>query len=119
MAQGQNQTEFWLELRGVNPSPQMFDHASAETQEFANRITLQEGSIEDATERPFNGATCLLTLYFLSRKSMVYNEGHLSAVHPSAPSVVDHHSFANYDAGKDNGPTRFASSAAKSELGDA
>src|SRR3546814_13092314 len=36
---------------GVDPSPPMLAQARAQTQEFANRISLHEGYIEDAPRR--------------------------------------------------------------------
>lgn len=53
---------------GVDPSPQMLDQARAVTHDFADRITLHEGYIEEAPDGPFDGATCLLTLHFLPRE---------------------------------------------------
>lgn len=105
---------------GVDPFPQMLDQARALTHEFANRITLHEGYIEDAPEGPFDGATCLLTLHFLPQKERI---GTLRAIcqrlRPGAPLAVVHHSFANDDSGKEKWLTRFANYVAISEMGNA
>lgn len=105
---------------GVDPSPQMLDQARVVTHEFTNRIRLHEGYIEDAPEGPFDGATCLLTLHFLSREERVRT---LRDIHrrlrPGAPLVIVHHSFANDHAGKDKWLSRLATYIATSEMGDA
>lgn len=104
---------------GVDPSLQMLDQARAVTREVANRITLHEGYIEDAPEGPFDGATCLLTLHFLSREERVRTLRDICRrLHPGAPLVVVHHSFENDDAGKDKWLSRFASYIATSEMAD-
>ena len=105
---------------GVDPSPQMLAQASAVTQKFADRITLHEGYIEDAPEGPFDGATCLLTLHFLSREERIRTlMGIRGRLHPSAPLVVVHHSFADDAASKDKWLARFASYIDTSEMGEA
>lgn len=105
---------------GVDPSPQMLDQARAVTREFANRITLHEGYIEDAPEGPFDGATCLLTLHFLSREERVRTLREIGRrLGPGAPLAIVHHSFENDDVGKDKWLSRFANYIAASENGDA
>lgn len=105
---------------GVDPSPQMLDQAHAVTDEFTDRITLHEGYIENAPEGPFDGATCLLTLHFLSQEERVRTLRDICRrLRPNAPLVIVHHSFANDDAGKDKWLSRFASYIATSEIGDA
>lgn len=105
---------------GVDPSPQMLDQARVVTHEFTDRITLHEGYIEDAPEGPFDGATCLLTLHFLSREERVRTLRDICRrLRPGAPLVIVHHSFANDDAGKDKWLSRFATYITTSEMGDA
>jgi tRNA (cmo5U34)-methyltransferase len=105
---------------GIDPSPQMLDRARAVTHEFTDRITLHEGYIEDAPDGPFDGATCLLTLHFLSQEERVRTLRDICRrLRPGAPLAIVHHSFANDDAGKDKWLSRFASYIATSEMGDA
>ncbi|MDP2699771.1 class I SAM-dependent methyltransferase [Thalassospira sp.] len=105
---------------GVDPSPQMLDQARAVTHEFTDRITLHEGYIEDGPEGPFDGATCLLTLHFLSQEERVRTLRDICRrLHTGAPLVIVHHSFENDDAGKDKWLSRFATYIATSEMGDA
>lgn len=105
---------------GVDPSPQMLSQARAVTQEFADRITLHEGYIEDAPEGPFDGATCLLTLHFLSQEDRIRTLREICRrLRPGAPLAVVHHSFANDVAGKGKWLARFAKYISTSEMGNA
>jgi tRNA (cmo5U34)-methyltransferase len=105
---------------GVDPSPQMLDQARIVTCAFTDRITLHAGYIENAPEGPYDGATCLLTLHFLSQEERVRTLKDINwRLRPGAPLVVVHHSFENDDAGKDKWLSRFASYIATSEMGDA
>jgi tRNA (cmo5U34)-methyltransferase len=52
---------------GVDPSRAMLESAWEAVSEFADRINLLEGTIDQAPAGPFDGATCLLTLHFLDR----------------------------------------------------
>jgi len=79
---------------GVDPSPEMLAQARGTLGDQVNRVTFLEGTIDDAPEGPFDGATCLLTLHFLPYKQRLQT---VRAVHrrlrPGAPFVVAHHSF--------------------------
>jgi tRNA (cmo5U34)-methyltransferase len=104
---------------GVDPSAQMLNQARTVTREFADRITLYEGYITDAPEGPYDGATCLLTLHFLSREERCRTLMEVCRrLRPGAPLVVVHHSFANDDAGKDKWLSRFSNYVATSGMGD-
>jgi tRNA (cmo5U34)-methyltransferase len=50
---------------GVDPSPAMLDLARQMLAPFADRVDLREGTIDQASEGPFDGATCLFTLHHL------------------------------------------------------
>lgn len=50
---------------GVDPSRPMLELAQKTVSPFADRISLLEGTIDQAPAGPFDGATCLLTLHFL------------------------------------------------------
>lgn len=107
-------------FEGVDPSPQMLSQAHAVTQEFADRIMLHEGYIQDAPEGPFDGATCLLTLHFLSQEDRIRTLREICRrLRTGAPLAVVHHSFANDVAGKDKWLARFAKYISTSEMGNA
>jgi tRNA (cmo5U34)-methyltransferase len=79
---------------GVDPSAEMLKLASATLGPYASRVELHEGYTETAPAGPFDGATCLLTLHFLTLEERRHT---LAEVHkrlrPGAPLVVAHHSF--------------------------
>ncbi|MEQ5777315.1 class I SAM-dependent methyltransferase [Thalassospira sp. NFXS8] len=105
---------------GVDPSAQMLNQARTVTREFADCITLYEGYITDAPEGPYDGATCLLTLHFLSREERCRTLREICRrLRPGAPLVVVHHSFVNDDAGKEKWLSRFSNYVATSGMGDA
>lgn len=105
---------------GVDPSRQMLDQGRTVTREFTDRITLHEGYIENAPEGPFDGATCLLTLHFLSQEERIRTLRDIRRrLRPGAPLAIVHHSFANDDASKDKWLARFAKYVATSEMGNA
>jgi tRNA (cmo5U34)-methyltransferase len=79
---------------GVDPSAEMLKLAQRTLGPLASRATLHQGYIVDAPIGPFDAATCLLTLHFLSleeRRRM------LAEVHrrlkPGAPFVAAHFSI--------------------------
>lgn len=103
---------------GIDPSTQMLDQARVTAKDFAGRIMLHEGYIEDAPQGPFDGATCLLTLHFLAQEERVRTLKELyQRLKPGAPLVTAHHSFPNDDAGKDKWLARFAAYVAAFEIG--
>lgn len=79
---------------GVDPSPEMLQMARAALGPLTARVRFHEGTVDGAPEGPFDGATCLLTLHFLSRE---VRHQTLAEIHrrlkPGAPLVVAHHSF--------------------------
>jgi tRNA (cmo5U34)-methyltransferase len=52
---------------GVDPAPEMIKAARfvVDAAGAGERVSLIEGLIDDAPDRPFDGATCLLTLHFV------------------------------------------------------
>lgn len=81
-------------FEGVDPSRPMLDLAREATAAFADRITLREGVIDDASSGPFDGATCLLTLHFLAPPERLRTLREIHArLAPGAPLVVLHHSI--------------------------
>lgn len=52
---------------GVDPSAEMLQLAEGILGPSIERVTLQKGYITDAQRGPFDGATCLLTLHFMTK----------------------------------------------------
>ncbi len=79
---------------GVDPSAEMLKLASVNLAAQASRVELHEGYTNTAPAGPFDGATCLLTLHFLTLEE---RRRTLAEVHkrlrPGAPLIVAHHSF--------------------------
>jgi tRNA (cmo5U34)-methyltransferase len=79
---------------GVDPSADMLRVAEQIAGSHSTRIRLHEGYIDVAPAGPFDGATCLLTLHFISRDQRLET---LKQIHrrlvPGAPFVVAHISF--------------------------
>jgi tRNA (cmo5U34)-methyltransferase len=86
---------------GVDPSPEMLELAKQTLGPLASRVAFHEGYIDSAPEGPFDGATCILTLHFLSRDE---RRRTLAEVHrrlrPGAPFLVAHHSFPQTEGEK-------------------
>jgi tRNA (cmo5U34)-methyltransferase len=84
---------------GVDPSAEMLKLARVNLGPHASRAELHEGYIDTAPAGPFDGATILLTLHFLSLEE---RRRTLAEVHrrlrPGAPLVVAHHSFPQSEA---------------------
>lgn len=78
---------------GVDPSAGMLDLARRVLGPLQSRVSLQQGYVDAAPAGPFDGATCLLTLHFLTRDERLHT---LRQIHrrltPGAPLVVAHHS---------------------------
>lgn len=78
---------------GVDPSPEMLALASRTLGDMADRADLIQGFIESAPDIEFNGATCLLTLHFLSLDERLRTLRELRRrLRPGAPLVIAHHS---------------------------
>ncbi|WP_202843397.1 class I SAM-dependent methyltransferase [Luteimonas saliphila] len=102
-------------LVGVDPSAAMLGLAEDTLGALAARIELIEGHIDDAPEIPFDGATCLLTLHFLSPEARLHTLRELRRrLRPGAPLVVAHHSFDASEAGKTRWLRRYAAFASPS-----
>ena len=78
---------------GVDPSAEMLALAARTLGELAPRADLVTGYIESAPDVAYDGATCLLTLHFLSRDERLRTLRELHRrLKPGAPLVVAHHS---------------------------
>ncbi|WP_431263349.1 class I SAM-dependent methyltransferase [Roseateles chitinivorans] len=79
---------------GVDPSEQMLDLARSSLGKHLQRTTLHHGYIDSAPEDRFDGATCLLTLHFLSEDERLATlKAMARRLTPGAPLVVAHHSL--------------------------
>ena len=111
---------------GVDPSAPMLDAAREAMGPLAARAALHDGYMTDAPEGPFDAATCLLTLHFVSREERLRT---LREIHrrlrPGAPLLTFHHSVPDgnaraawlerhtrFAAGPDASPAQVAESAA-------
>ncbi len=79
---------------GVDPSAEMLKLARQTLGALVSRTSLHQGYIDDAPMGPFDAATCLLTLHFLTLEE---RRRTLAEVHrrlkPGAPFVVAHFSI--------------------------
>lgn len=77
---------------GVDPSREMLDLARRVLVPLPPQVELMEGHIDDAPAGPYDGATCLLTLHFLSRPERLRTLRELRRrLKPGAPMIVAHH----------------------------
>jgi tRNA (cmo5U34)-methyltransferase len=80
----------WI-FDGVDPAPEMLKLAEQVLGPLASRVALHQGYIDDAPIGPFDAASCLLTLHFLTLEERRQT---LAEVHrrlkPGAPFVVAH-----------------------------
>src|SRR5690606_1546951 len=77
---------------GVDTSQPMLDLARHTLGPFASRVQLVKGYVDDAPAGPFDGATCLLTLHFLSRpERLPLLRALRERLKPGAPLIVAHH----------------------------
>lgn len=94
---------------GVDPSAEMLKLARTNLAQHLSRIQLHEGYTDTAPEGPYDGATCLLTLHFLTLED---RRNTLREVHrrlrPGAPFVVAHHSFPQAEPEKKRWLDRYA-----------
>jgi tRNA (cmo5U34)-methyltransferase len=80
-------------LTGVDPSSEMLGLAMRTLDSLAPRVNLLNGYIESVPETDFDGATCLLTLHFLSFEERLRTLRELKRrLKPGAPLVIAHHS---------------------------
>jgi len=100
---------------GVDPSAEMLKLANATLGSLASCVELHEGYIDTAPQGPFDGATCLLTLHFLTAEERLRTLRELRRrLRPGAPLVVAHHSFPLAEGAKARWLGRYAAFAASS-----
>lgn len=84
---------------GVDPSSEMLDAARSILGPLRSRVALQQGYVDAAPAGPFDGATCLLTLHFLTKEERHHTLREIyRRLKRGAPLIVAHHS---YPAGAD------------------
>jgi tRNA (cmo5U34)-methyltransferase len=104
-AEGQPEWRF----DGIDPAAAMLRLAEEVLGPLAAHVSLHEGYIESAPDRPFDAATCLLTLHFLSPEERLRTLQEVRRrMKPGAPFVVAHHSFPRDEAGRELWSSRFA-----------
>lgn len=78
---------------GVDPSDEMLDLARQVLGPQQLRVDLRHGYVDAAPPGPFDGATCLLTLHFLTRDERLHTLREIrQRLTPGARLVVAHHS---------------------------
>lgn len=78
---------------GIDPSRPMLALAERTLGPHASRVEFIEGDVDAAPEQPFDGATCLLTLHFLTPEQRLHAlPGLRRRLKPGAPLIVAHHS---------------------------
>lgn len=80
---------------GVDPSAEMLDLARRILGPLQSRVELQQGYIDAAPTGPFDGATCLLTLHFLTKDERLRTLREIRRrLKPGSALVVAHHSIS-------------------------
>ena len=89
------------QFTGVDPSAEMLALAATSLGGFSERVELVHGYIESAPQFEFDGATCLLTLHFLTRDERLRTLRELRRrLKPDAPLIIAHHSVPTAPAEK-------------------
>ncbi len=79
---------------GIDPSAEMLALARTTLGSRAQQVDWVEGTIDDAPVQPCDGATCLLTLHFLTAAQRLHALIEVRRrLKPGAPFVVVHHSI--------------------------
>lgn len=79
---------------GVDPSQPMLDLATEALGPLSARVQLHHGYIDTAPQGPFDAATCLLTMHFVSAAERAGTlRGIKNRLKPGAPFVMAHLSF--------------------------
>ena len=79
---------------GVDPSAEMLNLARRTLGLLQSRVELQQGYIDAAPMGPFDGATCLLTLHFLTKDERLRTLREIRLrLKPGSALVVAHHSI--------------------------
>lgn len=104
-------------FHGVDPSTEMLKLAERVLGSLTSRVTLKEGTIDDAPVGPFDGATCLLTMHFLPLEERRRTATEVRRrLKPGSPFVVAHFSIPNGEGERTLWLSRFASFAIASGM---
>lgn len=96
-------------FEGVDPAAEMLKLAERTLGGLASRVTLREGTIEDASEGPFDAAACLLTLHFLDAGERRRTARDIRRrLKPGAPFAAAHSSFPQEPAERAQWLKRYA-----------
>lgn len=102
---------------GIDPSAEMLALAKRTLGSLDSRVDLHEGFIDTAPAGPFDAATCLLTLHFLSQDERRHTLAEVyRRLKPGAPFVVAHHSFPQEAGEKAKWLSRYAAFAEASGM---
>ncbi|HEX7814311.1 class I SAM-dependent methyltransferase [Dyella sp.] len=94
---------------GVDPSAEMLNLAATTLGPLASQVELLDGYIDAAPAGPYDGATCLLTMHFLTREERRQTLAELfRRLKPGAPLVIAHHSFPQVEPDKARWLDRYA-----------
>ena len=105
---------------GVDPSAPMLALAGRTLGSLASRVAFIQGEIDAAPDGPFDGATCLLTLHFLTVEQRLDALTQLrKRLRPGAPLVVAHHSMPEAAEAKARWLNRYAAFAVSSGIPEA
>ncbi len=100
---------------GVDPSAEMLRLARATLGPLSDRVRFHEGEVDAAPVGPFDGASCLLVLHFLTieeRRRLLRDVRR--RLKPGAPLVVAHHSVPGPRTARDLWLSRYAAFAIES-----
>jgi tRNA (cmo5U34)-methyltransferase len=100
---------------GVDPSKPMLELAQATLGPLATRVELHHGYVDTAPAGPFDAATCLLTMHFVTRddRRRTLKEIH-RRLKPGAPFVMAHMSFPQAPGERDVWLSRYVAFAVSS-----
>jgi tRNA (cmo5U34)-methyltransferase len=102
---------------GIDPSAEMNRLARETLGPLTTRAELLDGYIDIAPEGPFDGATCLLTMHFMSLEERRRTLAELHRrLKPRAPLVIAHHSIVQELVERDRWLSRFAAFATSSGI---
>lgn len=100
---------------GVDPSKEMLDLAQATLGPLASRAELHHGYVDTAPDRPFDAATCLLTMHFLTPAERRHTLTEIRRrLKPGAPFVMAHLSFPQAAEERETWLSRYAAFAVSS-----
>ena len=104
-------------LEGIDPASEMLTLAEQTLGPLRERVELRQGYIDAASEGPFDGAACLLTLHFIGaeERRRTITEVH-RRLKPGAPFVVAHLSFPQAGNERTLWLSRYAAFAASSGI---